>query len=85
MFQSPTDMMKTSASVMKKLATWDRHEECWEIGIPLPSKVEVKLEDGEFALDTSLELHTILQENGIAYSTMGFKEGTFEVNDIRMM
>lgn len=83
MFQS-TQMMKTSAAAMKKIASWDRHEECWEIHIPLPSKVEVKVEDGENWINVHVELHSILQENGVEYSTMGCKDGVIEVDGIEL-
>ena len=82
--KSPAEMMKTSASVMNKLASWDRHEECWEIGIPLPSKVNVKVEGGENWINVHEELHHILQENGVEYSTMGCKDGVIEVDGISL-
>lgn len=83
--KSPTEMMKTSAAAMWKLATWDKREECWEIGIPLPSKVEVKLYGGsENWLNVHVELHSILQENGINYSTMGYNDGAVVIDGIEL-
>ena len=84
MLQSPTQMMKTSAAAMKKIASWDRHEECWEIHIPLPSKVEVKVEDGENWMNVMEEIHTALQENGISYATMGRNDGVGIIEGISL-
>lgn len=64
------DVSGAARRAMLKLADWDEVEGTWSIHVPLPESVTIELDADESFLDVSLELHNLLEQNGVTFNVM---------------
>lgn len=63
----PEQLTETGRKVMLQIATWDNLEGTWEVVLPLPRVVTQSLAHGEEITGLSMELDTVLEQNGLSY------------------
>jgi hypothetical protein len=67
-YHTPDTMKRATIEVMSKISYFDKTEGTFVIFCPMPSRVEITLQEGDDFLDLCLELHEVLEQNGVEYS-----------------
>jgi hypothetical protein len=79
-----TTISPAALGVMKQVGQYDHVEETWEVLVPVHPIITVPLNGADW-FDWSVEIHGLLEGNGLRYSTISFpRDGTAIISGLEL-
>ncbi len=67
-------MNAIAKALVEQVATWDKHEETWEVNIPLPKQIRAEYDDFEVAFDGLREFFDWAEQVGVDHHYAAYND-----------